>query len=569
MARWVRSTFESAAAVGAIVFVAAAVALSSHRRDPLWVNVSLHLVGLTIIVAGLLLRLRPVSRRLALLAVALGLSWYTIDLKDSRLLIAHSVGSCLYFFHLVVLGHMLLAYPSGRLATATARVVIGVAYPLSVIIQTLRYATERMHAPGRVLNAAQRPMWAALGSLVGLVLTVVVVALIMRRWLTASRPARRYVPPVWVMAVFAIALTTVLTAGALGISEPAEHELLAVHGFALTLLTVAGTITLFRVRTSRVGVADVLVQLERSPGPNGLQRALSQALRDPYLRLATWDGEQYRDNEGQPVELAAGQPEQQPDQIVTRVDRNGQPLAVVVHDPALIQQPELMRAMLAAIRLVLDNARQLAELRQSRSRIAQAEIAGRRQVQRDLHDGAQLDLIAINLTLSRLRGRVLTLPGRDERRRDLLRLVDQAIAEAGRAGESLQRLARGVLPAVLTHFGLVEAVKELADRCPLPVSYDLEPADCSAGAAAATYFLISESLVNVTRHANATRANIRLRRQTNHLVTRIADNGHGGADPNLGTGLKGLQDRLEALGGSLEITTSPHGTTVTGYVPCE
>src|SRR2546423_12464181 len=113
MARWVRSTFESAAAVGAIVFVAAAVALSSHRRDPLWVNVSLHLVGLTIIVAGLLLRLRPVSRRLALLAVALGLAGDTIDPKGSRPLIAHHGGSCLYFLHLLVLGHLVLAYPSG------------------------------------------------------------------------------------------------------------------------------------------------------------------------------------------------------------------------------------------------------------------------------------------------------------------------------------------------------------------------------------------------------------------------------------------------------------------------
>jgi signal transduction histidine kinase len=558
--------------MAAIGFAGAAVALSwSAGPDPPWVRATLHLVGLVLIVAGLLLRLRPVSRRLAVLVIALGLSWYAIDLKDSQVLSVHGVGSCLYFLHLVVLGHLLLAYPSGRLPSAFARAVIVVAYASDVILQTLRYATERMTTPGRLLTAAQRPMWAELGAVAGLALTLVVVALIVYRWWTASRPARRYLPPAWVIAVVAITLTSVLVAGALDISEAAEHRLLAAHGLALALLAVAGTIVVFQVRTARVGVADVLVHLERSPDPDGLQRALSQALRDPQLRLAIWDSEhsRYVDSEGEPVDLSEWPPPPRPDeQMVTTVDLDGELLAAVVHDPALAQQPELMRAMLAAVRLVLDNTRQLTELRLSRTRIVQAEIAGRRQVQRDLHDGAQQDLIALSLSLRQLR-EILSATVRDsDHEAELCRLVDQAIAEADQVAESLHQLARGVLPAVLTHFGLDEAIQELARRCTVPVHCDIETTECSADAAAATYFLVSEALANVAKHAGASQAVVQVRRREEHLVIQITDNGRGGADPRQGTGLKGLRDRLEAFGGRLEITTSPRGTAVTGYVPC-
>jgi signal transduction histidine kinase len=261
------------------------------------------------------------------------------------------------------------------------------------------------------------------------------------------------------------------------------------------------------------------------------------------------------------------------ERAVTMVEREGEPLAAIVHDRSLLDEPALVRAASAAARLAIDNERlqaevraKLAEVQASRARIVEAGDAERRRVERNLHDGAQQRLVTLSLALGLLKEQ-LAQDGDPA----LAAQVDGLSTELRQALEELRELARGIHPAILTEEGLPAAVTSLADRAPVPVSVEEERVGRVPEAVEATaYFVVAEALTNIAKYALASRASVRLLRDGDRLQVEVTDDGVGGADIEAGSGLRGLEDRVAALGGRLSVESSPGaGTLVRAEIPCD
>ena len=193
----------------------------------------------------------------------------------------------------------------------------------------------------------------------------------------------------------------------------------------------------------------------------------------------------------------------------------------------------------------------LEELRASRARLVEAGDAERRRLERDLHDGAQARLVALSLLLATARTRAKGDP-------DLAGLLDQARDELQTSLTELRELARGIHPAVLTDRGLEPALEALVARATVPVTVEVEAGRLPAPVEAAAYFVVSEALQNVAKYADATSASVTVRRPRGRVVVVVADDGVGGADAARGSGLRGLQDRVAALDGTIAVD-SPAG----------
>jgi PAS domain S-box-containing protein len=197
---------------------------------------------------------------------------------------------------------------------------------------------------------------------------------------------------------------------------------------------------------------------------------------------------------------------------------------------------------------VTERKRHEAEVRRSRTRIVTAADDARRRLERNLHDGAQQRLIALLLQLrGAQRGAVAPEAA-----------IATAVDELAAAVKELRELAQGIHPSALTERGLAAALRIVAARAPVPVELDVTDASLDTSLAVAAYYIVSEALNNVAKYAQATRAAVRVREIEDALVVVVEDDGKGGADPALGTGLSGLADRVAALEGTLSVD-SPRG----------
>jgi signal transduction histidine kinase len=190
-------------------------------------------------------------------------------------------------------------------------------------------------------------------------------------------------------------------------------------------------------------------------------------------------------------------------------------------------------------------------------------LVERRRLERDLHDGAQQRLVSLALTLRLAREKLDSEPS------ETGRLLDRSREELAEALEELRELARGIHPAVLSDRGLGAAVETLARRAPLPVEIVGLPAErLPEQVELAAYFVVSEALTNVAKYASASRASVTVTRGDGRLEVAISDDGVGGADPDLGSGLRGLSDRLATIEGQLDIDSKAgKGTTVRARIP--
>jgi signal transduction histidine kinase len=211
----------------------------------------------------------------------------------------------------------------------------------------------------------------------------------------------------------------------------------------------------------------------------------------------------------------------------------------------------------------IENAETREELAASRARLVEAADEARRRIERDLHDGAQQRFVAAALELTILDQRLERDPA--DARTILARAREQL---DGGLGE-LRDLARGIHPAVLTDRGLEAALHALVQRAPVPVELRATvPERLDAPIEAAAYFVVSEALTNVARYAQADTVSVELASTGGSLVVTIADDGVGGADPGRGSGLRGLADRVHAVGGRLEVHSEPgHGTRLRAQLP--
>jgi len=249
---------------------------------------------------------------------------------------------------------------------------------------------------------------------------------------------------------------------------------------------------------------------------------------------------------------------------VTVLERNGAPEAAIIHDAVLLEEPGLVASVAGALWLAVENERlaaeveeQLTEVRASRARIVAAGDAERRRLERDLHDGAQQRLVALTLALRLAQTRL-----GDDADPAVKLSLEQASQEAKAALSELRQLARGIHPQILTEAGLHAAIESLAVRTPGDVSIDIDPmARFDPTVEAIAYFVVSEALANIAKYAEACAVQVRATWQEGVLTVEVTDDGRGGADPQTGTGLRGLLDRVSAADGTLEVVSPPGGGT--------
>lgn len=297
-------------------------------------------------------------------------------------------------------------------------------------------------------------------------------------------------------------------------------------------------------------VADLVVHLGEAE-PGDVRGLIARTLGDPTLQLGLWYEERqtWVDDQGGELELTASRG-------ITYLGRN---LAVLVHDPRLLDRPRLLESVGSAARLALENERlhaalraQLRETRESRERIVRRGDRDRRRLERDLHDGAQQRLLGLGMTLQLLQTHTLDA--------DADATLARSTGELQQALGELRELARGIHPAILTDQGLTAAVGSLALRAPIPVAVECDPDRFPAHVETTTYLVVAEALGNVAHHAGATAASVTVRHQEPFVVIEVRDDGIGGADPS-GPGLVALADRVGALGGTVSVDSPREGGT--------
>jgi signal transduction histidine kinase len=505
--------------------------------------------------------------------VVLGFAWFLAALRAADAPLVFTLGIPLGAIWPAVFIHMLLStFPTGRLTAPFTRGLTATAYLLFVVgpIPALmvgdadNVARCRTPCPDNVLQVADEDALAR--ALIGVdevltaALCATVLVVLILRWRRAGPVLRKGLGPVYAVGIAVLAAAAALIAVP---SDPLLWLTTALFG-AFPLALLAG---LLRIRLARVAVGDLLVALRENPEPAALRSALAGALGDESLRLAYWlpEGAAYADLDGLPVDIA-----ESPGRAATKIERDGEPVAVLLHDAALRDTPELLDAVCAAAYIALENARlhvelhaRLDELKGSRARILEAAQDERRRLERNLHDGAQQRLVSMSIELAMLERRLAQEPA-------LAGQVDRLRGEVAACLDELRDLARGLHPAVVTAHGLAVALDSLATRAPMRVRIDAgelprlpEPLEV------AIYFFVAECLTNVAKYAHAREARVSVRLIDDQVVAEVADDGVGGADPRAGSGLLGLADRLETLGGRLHVDSAPGGgTRVRAELPC-
>jgi signal transduction histidine kinase len=301
--------------------------------------------------------------------------------------------------------------------------------------------------------------------------------------------------------------------------------------------------------------------------PEDVAAVLASALRDPSAELLFRlpASEVYTNGVGGVV---ADLPDDA--RSATRVEYRGQEIALLRHEPALLDRPDLLRAVLAAASLAIEIARlrvevrlQLAEVEESRARVVRAGYEERRRLERDLHDGAQQRLVTLGIVLRRLQR---SLP----REAQILGpALGSAVDEIGRAIEDLRTIAAGVRPPRLDE-GLAAALADLARATPVPVNLDATSERLPAEVEAAAYFVVCEAVTNAVKHGSPSQVRVEAMVANGALRLVVLDDGSGGARLAAGTGLVGLADRVEAQGGTLVIDSPVGaGTRIEVEIPCE
>lgn len=527
-------------------------------------------ISIPYIAAGLVAWWRRPGSRLGVLMIAVGFSTGVICLQFVDDTVLWSIGMLADIFAAAAFIHVTLAYPSGRLRSPLERWIVGTGYAISIGLQVGKllfagsipangYAVTDDADAYDVIERIQ------LYSVSGLCLVAAGLLLVRRR---STGPSRR----LWSAVLLAFFVLGLVMLAALYVFAAAhwpgfvrvQRSALAVIGFGPVVFLIG----LLDARLARGAVGDLVIALRASPEPGALGRAVAKALRDPSLELLYWLPEfgAYADVDGREVALP-GAAEQR---AVTPIDRDGERVAALVHDPSLTDEPELLAAVTAAAGIAIENARlqvelraRLEELRGSRARIVEVAQEERKRLERNLHDGAQARLVALSMELGLL-GEQL---GDGEPARERL---DQARGEIAQSLSELRELARGLHPAVVSAHGLEVALEQMVAMAPVPVELVVRVDDRLPEALeVAAYYIVSESLANMGKHARASSARVEVIRQDPLVRVEVSDDGVGGADTEGGSGLRGLADRVEALGGRLRVwSPAGGGTRVSAEIPC-
>jgi signal transduction histidine kinase len=551
--------------------VSMALALASdHVAEPGLQAALMDWITLPYILAGVVAWSRRPDSRFGPLMIAAGFTMFCSSLAWANTALPHTIGQAFDLLPAVVFLHVFLAFPSGRLEDGLERALVAAGYVTAFGLELVGMALGG-YGPDNLLEVVAKPGVAQTLLDVQLValsaFCLIGVGVLAARRHGAGRPLRRSLALLVDAFAFGLVMIAVLLlAGAL--TSPAFETIRRATFFVIGLAPAAFLVGLLSARLARSALGDLLVDLRADPPPADLRDALARALRDPSLTLAYWlpEFESWSEADGRAVELpAAGN-----GRTTTLVERNGQPVAALVHDSSLDDEPELLEAVSAAAGIALDSARlhaelgaRLEELRGSRVRVIEAGQKERQRLERNLHDGAQQRLVALSLELTMLKKRFDADSEASTR-------IDHARSEIALSLDELRDIAHGLHPAVVSGHGLAVALESLAARAPLPVRLTVAlDTRLPEQLEVAAYYLVSESLVNVGKHARASSATVDVGRDNGHVVIEIVDDGIGGADTERGSGLRGLADRVEALDGRLRVwTPHGHGTRVRAEIPC-
>jgi signal transduction histidine kinase len=517
-----------------------------------------------LVAASLVVLERPRWRRARWLLAATGFALLGADLEWASSRGLWTLGLLLEGLWVAVLVQLVLTFPEGRSWSRMALAVIAGAYALTLgaqLVGALVTPDARdvlsVSSHASVAHSVDRVQEVS-----GLALALFVLFLVLQRLRVLRGPARRAQGPLLVAAAAAVPAGLVWLGWV--IATDADTSTLGTMARAVAVLVPLGVVAgIVWSRLRRSEASELVVEL-RTDASASLRERLARAFGDPTLDVAYRLGDgRYVDAAGRPIELP-----QRADRAVTTVTAGGEEIAALLHDPALLDEPALVESVRATAGLVLENERlaaevrsQLAEVRASRGRIVAAADAERRRIERNLHDGAQQRLVTLSVALG------LEAARADAGAADVLSRAQDEVEEAV---AELRELARGIHPTLLRGEGLGPAVEALARRTPLPVTVRGTTPDRLPDAIELTaYFVVSEALTNVVKHASASEASVLLERKPDSLRVIVSDDGVGGARITAESGLAGLRDRLEALDAALVIESEPgQGTTVRAEFPC-
>jgi signal transduction histidine kinase len=563
-----------ATGIGAAVLVVG----SDREPTPTWASAGLALlVGWAYVGSGLAAwRNRP-ELLLGPVMVFIGFAWFVTFLADSDNPVVFTLGTALENVYLLGFVYLVLSFPSGRLRGRLEGILFLAAIVLTIVVEIayLLFVDSTVFCSGCPDNALQVARNDDLGETIlqsqrgaGLVFSLFTAALLVNRWRRASPPQRRAVSPLlWTGGAMFGALALSIANDIVG--EPLSPLPTWTRAFVFAAIPVAVLAVMLQRRLARGAVAGLVVELQSGSAAVDLRDALGRALGDSSLELAYWLPSQgrYVDSQGLPVELLDGET----GRVATVVERDGEPIAALIHDVALRENAELVDSVCAAAALTLENERlraellaKLAELQASRARLVAATDAERRRIERDLHDGTQQRLVSIAMALGLAESKLAAdRPAVEPVLREARDALAVALAE-------LRELTQGIRPAILVERGLAAALDDLCRRAALPVRLDVPLSDrLPEQVEAAAYFVASEALANAAKHSHASEVRLVASREGRLLVLEVSDDGIGGAAAGGGSGLRGLADRVEALGGRLTVSSPPgRGTTIRTEIPC-
>lgn len=548
-----------------------------------WLVNAVHVVvSVTLVVGGYRLAARPGQRTNGRILMTAGafvvLGWVSWQYGPVPVLVwvVPSITS-------VLLAWLLLRYPNDHLTDRFDRLFVAVAFPLVLglrIIETVmwdpawRGYTGPASWPTLLHSEHLHTITFCLVWVTAIALGLVFIVVVVRKHRRSSSLTQRQAMPLLVAGVVGALVFGVLDAviQLVALAAPALDNAQALttsiaESVALLVMMGAFVVAALLQALQRARVTQLLVDKEAAHDPEALQRALRGVLADPGLRLLFRESAEadWVDVGGEAVTLPDGT------RVLVPVDaRAGAPLAVLLADPRVSEQEDLLEAAVAASRMALDNARlqalaqaRLEEVARSRQRLAQVGTDERRRLERDLHDGAQQRLLSVAAALASARASTED-PAMHRRLDDVRDGLRSALKE-------LRDLANGIHPAVLTQAGLGAAIESAAERLALSARIEVEAGRWPPEVESAAYFVTSEALANAVKHADAGHVTISAIRVGSALCLTIVDDGSGGASTTIGRGgLTGMSDRVAALGGTLTLTSpAGAGTTIVARFPCD
>jgi signal transduction histidine kinase/multidrug transporter EmrE-like cation transporter len=571
---------------GGLSCVTLAIAIANETPDPGYAV--LEAVGVALLIGVGAYSWSRRADRYGRLLVGVGVTYFFVTLALSDNEVVYSVGRIAGFLVAPFLLYALLAFPSGRLETPAARAVVLAAVATVVLLylplvplmhdfpQPYPWGACADDCPSNAFFAGHQPGFVEgvqrVREVIASVIFLAGVGVLALQVRAASRLMRRTLTPVIAVAGLWLLGFVGLYAG----RRVAAPELVDASSWvlliAIPLIAVGLLAGMLRWRISEgPALAHLVRRLATHPSPEDLRDAMAEALEDPALEIAYRVGATtgYADADGNRIDLdrlASGR-------VVTRVARDDEPIAALVHDRALSDQRDLVEAAGSAALLVLDHHRldaelraSVRELRESQARILAAADVERQRIERDLHDGAQQRLVALRMKLELM----TELMERDPVRAGALQA--EIGDELDGALEEIRGLARGIYPPLLASHGLGEALDAVAIRCPVATTVRVTDARrFTPEIETAVYFCCREALQNVAKHARgATRATVEVSGDDTTLRFTVADDGAGfdTAATTPGAGLVNMRDRVAVAGGQVEVRSRiGAGTTVTGAIP--